>query len=79
MEILSKKVIGLVNYYSLVNCYALGSTGQYFVLIFRISTVFDIIPLELVRFRNYRYSVSLCAALPLSLSFSYSNVKVESG
>jgi len=52
-----------------------------FVLIFRISTVFDIIPHELVRFRNSRYSVSLCSflcpALSLSLSFSYSNVEVE--
>ena len=48
-----KKVVGLVNYYVLVNCYALGPTGQYSVLIFRIPTVFDIIPLELVRFRNF--------------------------
>ena len=83
MEILSKKVIGLVNYYSLVNCYALGFTGQYFVLIFRIPTVFDIIPLELVRFRHSRYFVSSCSfscpALPLSFSFSYSNVEVENG
>ena len=45
-----KKVVGLINYYSLVNCYALSPTGQYSVLIFRIPTVFDIIPLELVRF-----------------------------
>ena len=47
MEILFKKVVGLVNYYVLVNCYALGPTGQYSVLIFRIPTVFDIIRLEL--------------------------------
>ena len=53
MEILFKKVVGLVNYYVLVNCYALGSMGQYSVLIFRIPTVFDIIPLELVRFQNF--------------------------
>ena len=70
MEILFKKVVGLVN------CYALGPTGQYSVLIFRIPTVFDIIPLELVRFRNFSYSVSSCSfscpALPLSFSFSYS-------
>ena len=33
MEILFKKVVGLVNYYVLVNCYALGPTGQYSVLI----------------------------------------------
>ena len=43
--------------------------------------MFDIIPLELVRFRNSRYSVSSrsfsCPALPFLLSFSYSNVKVE--
>ena len=50
MEILFKKVVGLVNYYIFVNCYALGPTGQYSVLIFHISTVFDTIPLELVRF-----------------------------
>ena len=81
MEIFSKKVIGLVNYYSLVNCYALGSTGQYFILIFRIPTVFDIIPLKLVRFRHFRYFVSSCSfscpALLLSLLFSYLNIKVE--
>jgi hypothetical protein len=81
MEILFKKVVGLVNYYSLVNCYALGPTGQYSVLIFRIPTVFDIIPVELVHFRNSSYSVSSCSfscpALPLSLLFSYSNIKVE--
>jgi len=59
-----KKVVGLVNYYVPVNCYALGPMGQYFVLIFRIPTVFDIIPLKLVRFRNSRYFVS-------SYSFSY--------
>jgi hypothetical protein len=46
-----KKVVGLVNYYSLINCYA-HHTGQYSVLIFRIPTVFDIIPLELVCYRN---------------------------
>jgi hypothetical protein len=50
------KVVGLVNCYllghALVNCYALGPTGQYSVLIFHIPTVFDIIPLELVRFQN---------------------------
>ena len=75
MEILFKKVVGLINYYVLVNCYALDSTGQYFVLIFRIPTVFDIIPLELVRFRNSQYSISSCSfscpALLLSLSFSH--------
>ena len=81
MEILFKKVVGFVNYYSLVNCYALGPMGQYSVLIFRIPTVFDIIPLELVRFLNSRYSVSSCSfSCPvLPLSFSYSNVKVENG
>ena len=52
MEILFKKVVGLINYYSLVNGYALGPTGQYSVLIFRIPTVFDVILLELVRFLN---------------------------
>ena len=44
------KVVEPVNYYILVNCYTLGPTGQYSILIFRIPTVFDIIPLELVRF-----------------------------
>jgi len=62
---------------------ALGPMGQYSVLIFCIPTVFDIIPLELVRFRNFWYSVSSCSfscpALPLSFSFSYSNVEVENG
>ena len=29
MELLFKQVVGLVNYYSLVNCYALGLTGQF--------------------------------------------------
>jgi len=59
--------------HALVNYYALGLTGQYFLLIFRILTVFDIIPLELVRFRNFQYSISLCSfffpVLPLSLLF----------
>ena len=53
--------------------------GRYFVLNFRIPTVFDIIPLELVRFRNSRYSVSSCSfscpACPLSLSLSYFKCK----
>jgi hypothetical protein len=83
MEIFFKKVVGLVNYYLHVNCYAFGHTGQYSVLVFRIPTMFDIIPLELVRFQNSRYSVSSysfsCPALPLSFSYSYSNVKVENG
>ena len=83
MEILFKKVVGPVNYYVFVNCYALGPTGQYSILIFHVPTVFDIIPLELVRFRNSRYSVSLCSfscpALPLLLLFSYSNIEVENG
>ena len=56
-DIFYMKVVELVNCYafghSLVNCYALGPTGQYSVLIFCIPTVFDIIPLELVRFRNF--------------------------
>ena len=79
------KVLGLVNCYSLgytlVNCYALGLMSQYFILIFRISTMFDIIPLELVRFRNSQYFRKFVfvfmSGLPLSLSFSYSNVEVE--
>jgi hypothetical protein len=50
-----------------------------FVLNSRIPTVLDIIPLELFRFRNSRYSVSSCSVCPLSFSFSYSNVKVENG
>ena len=80
MEILFKKVVGLVNYYVLINCYGVDPTGQYFVLIFRIPTVFDIIPFELVRFRNSISSCLFsCPALPLSLSFSYSNVEVENG
>ena len=54
---------------------------EYSILIFRIPTVFDIILLELIRFRNSRYSISSCLfsclALQLSLSFLYSNVEVE--
>ena len=69
--------------WTIVNCYALATTGRYSVFIFRIPTVFDVIPLELVRFRNTRFSVSSrsfsCPALPFSFSFSYSNVKVENG
>jgi len=57
----------------------LCTVGRYFVLNFRIPTVFDIIPLELVRFRNSRYSVSSCSfscpACPLSLSLSYFKCK----
>jgi hypothetical protein len=46
---------------------------------FCIPTMFDMIPLELVRFRNSRYFISSCScpALLLSLSFSYSNVEVK--
>ena len=69
--------------WTIINCYALGNTGRYSLFIFRIPTVFDIIPLELVHFQNTRFSVSLrsfsCPALRYSLSFSYSNVKVENG
>jgi hypothetical protein len=54
---------------------------RYSVLNFRIPTVFDIISLEWVRFRNSWYFVSSrsfsCPALPFSLSFSYLNIKVE--
>ena len=57
----------------------LCTVGLYSVLNFRIPTVFDIIPLELVRFRNSRYSVSSCSfsclACPLSLSLSYFKCK----
>ena len=60
-------------------CLMLCTVGRYFVLNFRIPTVFDIIPLELVRFRNSRYSVSSCSfsclACPLSLSLSYFKCK----
>jgi hypothetical protein len=80
MKIFFKKVVELVNYYSHVNCYALGPTCQYSVLIFRIPTMFDIILLELVRFQNSVSSCSFsCPTLPLSFSYSYSNVKVENG
>ena len=48
------KVEAFVNCYTLghalVNCYALGPTGSYSILVFRIPTMFDIIPLELVYF-----------------------------
>jgi hypothetical protein len=87
--VLKTKDHAIVNYYMHLNLimhvhvlsHALGPMGRYFVLNFRIPTVFDKIPLELVCFRNSRYSVSLrsflCPTLPFSLSFSYSNVKVE--
>jgi hypothetical protein len=59
--------------------HALGLTCQYSVLSFHISTVFDINPLELVRFRNSRYFVSSrsfsCPALPFLFSFSYFKCK----
>jgi hypothetical protein len=61
--------------------HALGPTGRYSVLSFRISTVFDINPLELVRFRNSRYFVSShsfsCPPSPFSLSFSYFKCKTR--
>ena len=45
------------------------------------ATIFDIIPLELVCFKNSRYSISSCSfscpVLLLSLSFLYLNVEVE--
>jgi hypothetical protein len=54
--------------------------GIVFCINFCIPTVFDIIPLELVRFLN---SVSLCSRscsiLPFSLSFLHSNVEVIGG
>jgi hypothetical protein len=57
--------------------------GRYSVLNFRIPTVFNIISLELVRFRNSRYSIGSrsfsCPALSFLLSFSHTNVKVENG
>ena len=49
--------------------HALGPTGRYSVLSFRISTVFDINPLELVRFRVRLYR--------FRFRFRISNVKVE--
>jgi len=59
--------------------HVLGTTYWYFVLSFRISTVFDINPIELVRFQNSRYFVSLCSfscpTLPFSFSFSYFKYK----
>ena len=81
------KVVGYVNCYSLghalVNCYVPGPSDQYSVLIFRISTVCDLISFELVCFQNSRYSVRscsfLCPTLPLLLSFLYSKVEVENG
>jgi hypothetical protein len=61
--------------------HALSPTGRYSVLSFRISTVFDVNPLELVRFRNSRYFVSSCSfscpVLPFLLSFSYFKCKIR--
>jgi hypothetical protein len=75
----------LVNYYMHLNLimyvlsHALGPTCRYSVLSFRISTVFNINPFELVHFRNSRYFVSSrsfsCLALLFSLSFSYFKCK----
>ena len=60
-------------------CLMLCTVGRYFVLNFRIPIVFDIIPLELVRFRNSRYPVSSCSfscpACPLSPSLLYFKCK----
>jgi hypothetical protein len=59
--------------------HALGPTGRYSVLSFRISTVFDINPLKLVCFQNSRYFVSSRSfsypALPYLLSLSYFKCK----
>ena len=59
-------------------CLMLCTVGRYFVLIFRIPTVFDIIPLELVRFRNSRYSVSSCSFSCPACPFSLSHFKCKS-
>ena len=60
--------------YLVVHLFNAMHCGSVFrILNFRIPTVFDIIPLELVRFRNSRYFVSSCSfscpACPLSLSY----------
>jgi hypothetical protein len=60
--ILKTKDHALINYYMHLNLimhvhilsHALGPTDRYFVLNFRILTVFNIILLELVRFQNSR-------------------------
>ena len=60
-------------------CHAqLGSTGRCFRFAFRIPTVFDMFPIELVRFR-YPVSSFSCSfpTFPNSISFSYWNVKVK--
>ena len=54
------------------------TVGRYFVLNFCMPTVFDIIPIELVRFRNTESSFSFSfPAILFLLSRSYSNIKVE--
>jgi hypothetical protein len=64
-------------------CQLLCIVDRYFILNFHILTMFDIISLELVRFRNSRYSISSCSfsysALPFLLLFSYSKIKLENG
>ena len=81
MEVLFKKVVGLVNYYSLINCYALGLSGQYSNIDFLYTDRVRHNSARISSFSKFRYSVSSCSfscpALPLSLSFSYSNVEVE--
>ena len=58
--------------------FKLWTVGRYFVLNFRMPTVFDIIPIELVRFRNTESSFSISfPAIWFSLSCSYSNINVE--
>ena len=75
--ILKTKDHALVNYYMRLNLimyvlsHALDPTGRYSVLSFRISTVFDIDPLELVRFRNSRYFVSSRSFSCPALSFAF--------
>jgi len=61
--------------------HALGTIGRYSVLSFHISIVFDINPLELVRFWNYRYFLVRVRFrvrfYRLCFCFRISNVKVE--
>ena len=58
--------------------FKLWTVGRYFALNFRVPTVFDIIPIKLVRFRNTEslFSISF-PAIWFSLSCSYSNINVE--
>ena len=58
--------------------FKLWTVGRYFVLNFRMLTVFEIIPIELVHFRNTKNSFQFSfSAISFPLLCSYSNINVK--